>query len=196
MDALKIVDQAIDELISEYPEKKNYYFREREIHYIFFKKLSSLGELVHPEYPTRKRFKRIKNKKVEKQYIQSIHCFDPDIKKGKRGSYDIVVLNPEFYNYYYDNIVRLSSTKIDTNIHLNCKYIYIAIEFKYIKGTFDRLEVEYDLFKLKQANEVENKKLIIFTKRRPTDKNYDTMIKSLKEIKKNEHEIHIEIIED
>lgn len=66
MDSLKIVDQAILELIKEYKQRKNYFFSEREIHTIFYCKLTALGDLVHPEYITKKRFKRIRGKKLMK----------------------------------------------------------------------------------------------------------------------------------
>lgn len=196
MDTLEIVDNAIKELIAEYQVLKNYYFREREIHYIFYGKLSSLGELVHPEYPTQKRFKRIKGKKTDETYTEGIHSFDPHLKKGRTGSYDIVILNREFYNKYKNNLVKLASSKVDSNKDLNCEYIDIAIEFKYITGTFNLREVEYDIFKLKQASEVKHKKLIIFTRRRLTDKKYPDMIKTLEKIKNDEPGLHIEIIED
>lgn len=196
MDSLKIVDKAILELIEEYKKRKNYFFSEREIHAIFYCKLSSLGDLVHPEYITRKRFKRIRGKKTNERYTEGIHCFEPSDKLGKRGHYDFGVLNKEFYTKYKYDIKRLSNEEAGTNLDLKIPYLDIAIEFKYITGTFDEREVEYDLFKLKQASEVENKKLIIFTKKRPTDKNYDTMIQSLEKMSDEESEIDIKVIKD
>lgn len=125
-----------------------------------------------------------------------MHCFEPTTKLGRQGHYDFAVLKKEFYNRYKDNIKKLSNESPGTNLDLEYPYLDIAIEFKYITGTFDQREVEYDLFKLKQASEVENKKLVIFTRRRPTDKKYDHTIELLKKIKEKEHEIDIEIIED
>ena len=194
MNSLIIVENALEELINEYKDRKDYFFSERDIHAVFYCKLSALGDLVHPEYPTRKKFIRIRGKKTDERYTEGIHCFEPTDKSGKRGHYDFAVLNKTFYKKFQADTRRLSSEIAETNIDLNYQYIDIAIEFKYITGTFDQREVEYDLFKLKQASEVENKMLIIFTRRRPTDKKYDDMLRSLRKIKENEPKLHIEII--
>lgn len=196
MNSLEFVENALEELIIEFKERRDYFFSERDIHAVFYCKLTSLGDLIHPEYPTRKRFIRIRGKKTDERYTEGVHCFEPSANTGRRGHYDFAVLNQEFFNKYQDNFEKLSSTSVETNKDLKDHYIDIAIEFKYITGTFDPREIEYDLFKLKQASEVKNKKLIIFTRRRPTDKNYDGMIQSLYKIKEDEPELHIEIIVD
>jgi len=156
--------------------------------------MTTLGDLIHPEYPTQKRFIRIRGKKTDEKYEDGIHCFNPSIKKGVRGHYDFIVLNEDFYNKYSNDFNKISNKRVNINSELDFPYIDIAIEFKYITGTFDIREINYDLFKLKQADEVKNKKLIIFTRKRETDKNYEKMIKSLEDIKNTEKEIEIEII--
>lgn len=96
MGYLNIVDNAINELIDDFKTRKDYFFNEHDIHHVFFCKLSELGNLVHPEYPTLKRFTRIRGKKTDETYKNGIHCFKPGVKKGVRGHYDFVVLNNRF----------------------------------------------------------------------------------------------------
>lgn len=194
MNSLEIVNAAIKDLIHEFKTRPDYFFNEHDIHHVFYCKLTSLGDLVHPEYPTRKRFIRIRGKKSDEKYETGVHCFDPDVKKGVRGHYDFVVLNEDFYNQFQNNFDKLSNKKINSNLTTDFSYIDIAIEFKYITGTFNPREIEYDLFKLKEADEVIYKKFIILTRRRESDKNYGEMIKKLQEIKDKEKELHIEII--
>lgn len=66
MESLEIVDKAIEDLIEEFKNREDNFFNEHDIHHVFYCKLSSLGDLVHPEYPTRKRFIRIRGKNVVK----------------------------------------------------------------------------------------------------------------------------------
>lgn len=194
MGYLEIIDNAITELINEFKTRKDYFFNEHDIHHVFYCKLSELGDLVHPEYPTLKRFIRIRGKNTSEIYEYGVHCFEPHVKKGVRGHYDFIVLNNRFYNEYKDNFDKLSNKTVNINSDIDYPYIDVAIEFKYITGTFDPREIEYDLFKLKQANEVKTKKLIIFTRKREADKNYGKMIKSLKNIKETEKDLDVEII--
>lgn len=194
MDSVEIVNTAINELIEEFNVRKDYFFNEHDIHHVFYCKLSKLGDLVHPEYPTLKRFVRIRGKKTDETYEDGVHCFDPTVKQGVRGHYDLVVLNKDFYHEYQDNFDKLSNKKVNSNADVNYPFIDVAIEFKYITGTFDPREIDYDIFKLKQADEVKHKKLIIFTRKRETDKNYSKMIESLENLKERENELHVEII--
>jgi hypothetical protein len=194
VNSIEIVERAINELIIEFKDRRDYFFNEHDIHHVFYCKLSDLGDLIHPEYPTKKRFIRIRNKDMGHSYIEGEHCFEPDVKKGVRGHYDFVVLNQDFYNKYQSNFPRISNKRLNTNLDIDYKYIDVAIEFKYITDTFNLLEIEYDLFKLKQADEVKHKKLIIFTRRRKTDKNFEDSIKLLENLKKDENEVNIKII--
>jgi hypothetical protein len=109
------------------------------------------------------------------------------------GHYDFVVLNETFYDQNRGDFDKLSNKKVDINKDIDYPYIDIAIEFKYITGTFDQREIEYDLFKLKEADEVLHKKLIILTKPRK-GKNYDSMRSYLDYIEGSEKEIQIELI--
>ena len=75
MDSLEIVDKAIENLVEEFKNREDYFFNEHDIHHVFYCKLSSLGDLVHPEYPTRMRFIRIRGKNTGETYENGIHCF-------------------------------------------------------------------------------------------------------------------------
>jgi hypothetical protein len=193
MNSLKVVNKAIEDLIQEFNKRPDYFFNEHDLHHVFYCKLTSLGDLIHPEYPTKKRFIRIRGKKTDETYEDGVHCFEPDVKKGRRGHYDFVVLNETFYNQNREDFDKLSNSTVDINKDIDYPYIDIAIEFKYITGTFDQREIEYDRFKLKKANEVLHKKLIIFTKPRK-GKNYDSMRSYLDYIEGSGKEIQIEVI--
>lgn len=192
MESLEIVDKAIENLVEEFKNREDYFFNEHDIHHVFYCKLSSLGDLVHPEYPTRKRFIRIRGKNSGETYENGIHCFEPNIKNGVRGHYDFVVLNKAFYNKYKDNFEKLSNKTVDRDLEIDYPYLDIAIEFKYITGTLDLREIEYDLFKLKQANEAQIKKLIIFN--RKGNKNYHENLKTLEKLISSESDLQIQII--
>lgn len=192
MESLEIVDKAIDDLIEEFKSHEDYFFNEHDIHHVFYCKLSSLGDLVHPEYPTRKRFIRIRGKNTGENYENGIHCFEPNIKNGVRGHYDFVVLNKSFYNKYKNNFDTLSNKTVDRDLKIDYPYLDIVIEFKYITGTLDLREIEYDLFKLKQANEAQYKKLIIFN--RKGNKKYYENIRALEKLILNESDLQIQII--
>ncbi len=143
--------------------------------------------LIHPRYPTRQRF--IREKTSDETYLFDIHCFDPEIKKGVRGHYDFAIFNEEFYNKHLgelDQFDRLSNKNVDTNIDIEDQYIDFAFEFKYItNGSINNVkEIEFDIFKLKEAKEVENKYLIIFIKKIFSDKGFDQIIKPLNKLKK------------
>lgn len=195
MNSLEVVNKAIEDLSHDFNKRPDYFLNEHDVHHVFYCKLSSLIEsplkdLLHPEYPTKKRFIRIRGKKTDEKYEKGVHS---DVKKGRMGHYDFVVLNETFYDQNRGDFDKLSNKKVDINKDIDYPYIDIAIEFKYITGTFDQREIEYDLFKLKEADEVLHKKLIILTKPRK-GKNYDSMRSYLDYIEGSEKEIQIELI--
>lgn len=102
-----------------------------------------------------------------------------------------MVLNKTFYNKYKDNFEKLSNKTVDRNLEINYPYLDIVIEFKYITGTLDVREIEYDLFKLKQANEAQIKKLIIFN-RKGNNKFYENL-KTLEKLISSESDLQIQI---
>ncbi|MGF7118645.1 hypothetical protein [Methanobacterium oryzae] len=190
-----IIELALNELADEFQNNPDEFFNEHDFHHKFFCMLyPKFKNLIHPEYPTRKRF--IKERAENEKYIFGKHCFDPDTKKGVRGHYDFVIFKEEFYNEHkdaLDKFDRLSNKKVDTNIDIEDMYIDFAFEFKYItSGSINVIkEVEFDIFKLNEAAEAENKYLIIFIKKIFSDKGFRQIIEPLNKLKKEQKVIEM-----
>lgn len=195
MSNISTVELKIEELADEFYENTDEFFNEHDFHHKFFCMLyPEFKNLIHPEYPTRKRF--IKDKAADEEYIFGTHCFEPEIKKGVRGHYDFVIFKEEFYNKHrnaLDKFDRLSNKKVDTNIEIKDQYIDFAFEFKYItSGSINAIkEIDFDIFKLKEANEAKNKYLVIFIKKIFSDKGFKQIIEPLTKFQKEEKEIEI-----
>ncbi|MGZ7116490.1 MAG: hypothetical protein ACXVHS_03450 [Methanobacterium sp.] len=195
MKSQAVIELKIEELAHEFLENPDEFFNEHDFHHKFYcMLLPEFKNLVHPEYPTRKRF--IKTKAADEKYALGIHCFDPEIKKGVRGHYDFVIFKEDFYNKYegaLEHFDRLSNKDVTTNIDIKDQYIDYAFEFKYItSGSISVInEIEFDIFKLKEAREAENKYLIIFIKKIFSDKDFRQIIKPLNILQKEEKGIEI-----
>lgn len=191
-----IIEIKIEELVKEFYENPHEFFNEHDFHNKFFCMLyPELKNLIHPEYPTRHRF--IKERTAGEDYVFDNHCFDPKVKKGVRGHYDFVIFDEEFYNKYngtLEQFDRLSNKNVDIVSELNKKYIDFAFEFKYITGGSIAVikEIEFDIFKLKEAKEAKNKYLIIFM-RELSKKGFKQLIEPLNKFKTEEEEIEIRI---
>ena len=183
MDKLRLIKDSLEELKKEYQKNPNNFFNEHDFHHIFFNVVySKLGDesklLFHPEYPTRKRFVREKEK--DEEYEKDKHSFSLDKNKGKRGHYDFVVLKEGFYEDNKDDINKLSNKTVLINKKINYKYIDTAIEFKYTTGYLDINQIKFDLFKLNEAEEVDNKILVVFLKKEvPNSKEISRDIQNL-----------------
>ena len=94
--------RAINKTINKFREHPYYFFTESDIHSYFYHALYSTKHevstidkkriyCIHREYPTNFRYKKSKllNKNYKKPY-------DLNKRKGKRGNYDIAVLDPVF----------------------------------------------------------------------------------------------------
>ncbi len=199
MDSEKIVENAIKELENEFKNNPDRFFNEHALHHVFFCKLSELGDLVHPEYPTRKRFKKDKGDSPE--YIHDEHSFHPSFKGPKRGHYDFVVLKKEFYDEFKDfgndqdkkknRFERLSSKDFETNLDREEEqYLDIVIEFKYVAESFSKknfVDYDFDIFKLKEADEAKTKIFLVFLRKRNIgDKRYDEVVNWLEKRKEEE----------
>ena len=190
-----IVELKIEDLATEFQENPDEFFNEHDFHHKFYCMLyPEFKNLIHPEYPTRKRF--IKEKATEEDYVFGTHCFDPEIKKGVRGHYDFVIFKEKFYNEHkntLDKFDRLSNKKVDTNIDIKNQYIDFAFEFKYItSGSINVIkEIEFDIFKLKEASEAENRYLIIFIKKVFSDNGFKQIIEPLNKLKDSEKGLEI-----
>jgi hypothetical protein len=184
-----IVEMAVNDLADEFRENSDKFFNEYDFRHRFFCKLyPEFKNLIHSEYPTRKRFIR-KNASGEK-YISGTHCFEPEIKKGIKEKYALAVFKEEFYNKYKNELSRLDDL---LNFDIRDIYIDFAFEFKYItSGDISVIrEIEFDIFKLKEAAEAGNKYLIIFIKKLFGDEGFKQIIEPLNEFKKNEKVVNI-----
>lgn len=188
MENLKTLDSEIEKCIKSLGEKflkwPYNFFTESDAHsflyyYIFrsgYKQLKQFYPtndssfktvLIHREYPTSFRYRKINMERDE---------------KGGRGHYDLVVLNPDFINKHsIEEVIAKDFKKC-------CKdepdHLLAAIEFKLIVNPLSsRLESEIrkDFQKLTLAIETRqtrNAYMIIFNRARPEK----TFINSLKEI--------------
>ena len=185
MDNYKKIKDALNRLSDLYKQNENDFFNERDIHHLFFSMIySDFKPLVHPEYRTNKRFIREKSKK--EKYQEDKHSFVPEIKKGRRGHYDVVVLSNEFYQRNKKNFDKLSNKTIGINSNEK-KYIDIALEFKYFIDRIDLEEISFDIFKLREGDEIKHKILVIFLKK-GVDLT-DTMEKNIKDFAGNDVEV-------
>jgi hypothetical protein len=200
MNAQEIVEKAINELRDEYLSDEDEFFNEHDFHHLFFCKLyPNFKHLIHPEYPTRNRF--IRNKGDEDSYKLGKHSFQPEeTNKGVRGHYDFVIFNEKFYNEHkesLDRFERLSNKNVNTNIDRTDQYINFAFEFKYVTSGSKSFveEIEFDIFKLNEANEVKNKYIIVFIKKsRFSQKGFNQIIEPLTKYKESEKDINITIV--
>jgi hypothetical protein len=190
-----VIEVAVNELADEFYQNPDEFFNEHDFHHLFFCKLyPKFKHLIHPEYPTRKRF--IKEKASDEEYSLGKHCYGPEIKKGVRGHYDFAVFKEEFYNKHknaLDRFDRLSNKNVNTNLDSDHKYIDFAIEFKYItSGSISVIkEIEFDIFKLQNAEEAENKYLIIFIKKIFSDRGFKQIIGPLNKFQADEKNVEI-----
>ncbi len=126
MNSQKIVEIAIEELKNEFLLNEDEFFNEHDFHHIFFCKLyPKFNHLIHPEYPTRNRF--IRDKGTHNNYLTGVHSAQPDAKnKGRRGHYDFVIFNENFYETHkdaLDRFERLSNKLVNTNLDRTDQYI-------------------------------------------------------------------------
>jgi len=157
--------KAINKTINKFREHPDYFFTESDIHSYFYHALYSsdhtesnlnVGEIdiycIHREYPTNFRYKKLEllNKNYKKPY-------DLSLRKGKRGNYDIAVLDPVFIknaNSKQDIVnkrVELLEIRTKNNKYfVNSKELLFAIEFKYVINNSKKFveEVKMDNKKL------------------------------------------------
>jgi hypothetical protein len=155
------------------------------------------------EYPTRKRF--FADKEDSDEYISGKHSFPPRgenvPKSSRRGHYDFAILDEEFYSEFKglsDRFERLSSKNVDTNLDQEGrKYVDVAVEFKYITGQCKRENIEFCIFKLKEAEEARKKIFLVFIRKEGMKpERYQKLINFLNRMKEeSKEEIDMEIIE-
>jgi len=180
-----LIHSSIKTIINQFHRKPDNFFNEHEFHqycyHAFYRKkefsrqyMTNDGKktnVLHPEYPTLKRFNRSEPR------------VDP---KGVRARYDMVILNPEFIAKNEFKKVRCRDIgKFDIPREYKSKNIIAAVEFKYIIHHGDQYlhEIEYDHLKLKNAEEVEQKYMLVFTNTINREIDYFKDIKRDKDIK-------------
>lgn len=202
MNSEEIVQNAIEALKEDFRKNRDCFFNEHDLHHVFFCKLSQLGNLVRGEYPTRRRF--FTDKEDSDGYIRGKHSFPPRgenvPKRSRRGHYDFAILGEDFYSEFKglsDRFERLSSKNVDTNLdQKGRKYVDIAIQFKYITGKCQRENIEFDIFKLNEAEEVRKKIFLVFIRKGGmSPERYEKIINFLGKMKTESKEIEMEVIE-
>lgn len=143
----EIVKKGIKKTINKFRENPFYFFTESDLHsYFYYSIYSSKLEvdrnniricLIHREYPTNFRY-------YKKDLVQDEFCHPYPLaeKKGARGHYDMVIINPEFAQKYSDNIngikhiinkdVSLLEQLEKKDIESFRNQLVYAIEFKYV----------------------------------------------------------------
>lgn len=179
-----LIEKTIKTIINQFHRKPYNFFNEHEFHqycyHVFYskkefsKQFTTLDgkktNILHPEYPTVKRFDR---KKIE--------CFDKNTKKGVRARYDMAILNP---NFIQKNTIN---TIINRNINFSSgkeNDLIAAFEFKFITH-HDKIfqhEIDYDFYKLSNAQEVNLKYMLVFTNTIKNEFDYFTKIKDNKNV--------------
>ena len=179
-----LIEKTIKTIINQFHRKPYNFFNEHEFHqycyHVFYSKkefskqfTTSDGKktnILHPEYPTVKRFDR---KKIE--------FFEKDVKKGVRARYDMAILNPSF----------IQNNPINTIINRNINFssgkendLIAAFEFKFITNHDKKFqhEIDYDFNKLSNAQEVNLKYMLVFANTIKNEVDYFAKIKDTKGI--------------
>ncbi len=159
-----LIHSTIRTIVNQFKRKQDNFFNEHDFHqycyHIFYGKKQFSKQyrtldgkktnIVHPEYPTLKRFRRKPIGRVD--------------DRGVRARYDMVVLNPEFIERNDFETVRdrdIRKVKAGGEI----RNIIAALEFKYIiRHSLHYLnEIMFDHLKLENDDEVEQKYMLVFT---------------------------------
>lgn len=156
----KLIEDTILTIINQFHRKPFNFFNEHEFHqycfHVFYNKkefsrqfVSKDGKktnILHPEYPTIKRYGR---KKI---------AIDP---KGKRARYDMAIFRPGFIED--NNMDTIANRDITKSCESN--NLIAAFEFKYITKHDKKFqhEIDYDFFKLSNAREARLKYMLVFS---------------------------------
>jgi len=160
-----LINSTIRTIVNQFYRKPDLFFNEHDFHHYCYhsfyrqKEFSKLyttrdgkrTNILHPEYPTLKRFIR-KVPKVD--------------EKGLRARYDIAILNPEFIeNNDFDKVRCRDIFRFDIPEDYIANNLIAALEFKFIirHGPKFYHEIHYDHLKLSQAEEAESKYMLVFT---------------------------------
>ena len=189
-----LIQDSIKTIINQFHRKPDNFFNEHEFHqycyHVFYRKKEFSKQyetsdgfktnVLHPEYPTLQKFSR---KKI---------ALDP---RGKRARYDMAILSPEFIENNPFKKVRCRDIALfKYPFDFKSKNLIAAIEFKYIIEHSPKYiyEIKYDFFKLKKAEEVELKYMLVFTNTNDKKIDYFKKIKDDRDIQK----IYVSVIKE
>jgi len=160
-----LIEDTIKTIINQFHRKPHNFFNEHEFHqycyhafygkkefskqYATKDKDGKKTNILHPEYPTLKRFSRKKLK----------------VNQGVRARYDMAILNPKFIENNSFKKVQCRDIKLFKDPKdFKSKNLIAALEFKFIihHGAQYEHEIKYDHFKLSNAGEVELKYMLVF----------------------------------
>ena len=160
---LKIIESAIDELLTNYINNPYFFYTENDLHtYLYFEIFRRLPKkewmcktkdgktsiLLHKEYPTKERY--------------SAKLLKEKVLGGSRGHIDITIWNPE------NTEKRLFRVKSKAAFETE-QQTFIAIEFDMIEGSESLADAihhfKWDLLKLRsEKNEIEHGYSLIFVR--------------------------------
>jgi len=160
-----LINNTIKTIINQFYRKPGIFLNEHDFHHYCYhsfyrqKEFSKLyttldgkkTNILHPEYPTLKRFIR-KEPRVD--------------DNGVRARYDMAILNPDFVENNEFNKVRCRDISLfDIPKEYTANNLIAVLEFKFIikHSTIFNHEILYDHLKLKNADEVELKYMLVFT---------------------------------
>ncbi len=160
-----LIDKTIKTIINQFHRKPDLFLNEHDFHHYCYhsfyrqKEFSKLyttqdgnrTNILHPEYPTLKRFKR-KELRVD--------------KTGVRARYDIAILNPDFIeNNKFEKVRCRDISLFELPREYKSHNLIAALEFKFIikHGSTFKHEILYDYLKLKNAEETNLKYMLVFT---------------------------------
>jgi len=159
-----LVLKTVKTVVNQFQRKPDIFFNEHDFHqYCYhsfyrqkeFSKLYKTSDgrmtnILHPEYPTLKRFIR------KEPWLDDT---------GVRARYDMAILNPDFIVNNEFEKVRCRNISKFKPIDYRTKNLVAALEFKFIiqHGDQFKREILYDHIKLKNAEEADLKCMLVFT---------------------------------
>ena len=186
----QLIEKTLKTVINKYHEVPYNFFNEHEFHnycfHVFYSKpefnklyeseidIGKRTNILHPEYPSIKRFSREKA--------------EPSAK-GWRARYDLAILKPEFIKKQKMGTVTNRDNKKAAKDSVN---LVAVVEFKYITkgGESFKHEIKYDHCKLREAHEAELKYMIVFS----NTKCMEAEAAYIKEVIKNVTDINVAYI--
>jgi len=185
------IEKCIKALLEKFLKWPNNFFTESDAHsYLYYYFFRSGAKALKQFYSTNDSEKQKKQKTVliHREYPTSFRyqkeTMQLDEKKGGRGHYDLVVLDPEFVKAH--ELKQIIAKNYKTDCVKNEMSLLASIEFKLIVKPLDRNvqdQIEKDFQKLEWAvekNQAKQSYMIIFNRYREEKRYKDKVIKQKK----------------